>query len=1064
MLEIVAGKIAAASLQAGIDPAKRNLIPGQGAAITSGPFLGKLKFRPPTEVERSDVERLAKRLIRRMKEVTEREFSGLEENEREAVLNLVLDVFERTEKNIWDCDLDPQVLSVNLINSSQGRTRSYALSSRAESFFEFLVHQVSLQVVQFITTWPSFTARVELEQMKRLRQLILTVEKINDRLGPALLSSDLKFEQDYANLVSETLDQLELFGVDLKDRSNRTYNLTTAYITLNVSSAGMAVASSPHNRLALREGETLESDDDTEEMRNTSSSSTVGMRVEGAIGRYKRILLRGDAGSGKTTLLHWLAVNTSRRALPGELTEWNTLVPFILPLRRFAESTLPTPSGFFPEVGTHLAEEMPDKWVSRLLASGRALVLIDGVDELPSEQRDSARAWLRQLVMTYPDSYYLVTSRPAAAEADWLAQDDFAVLDMLPMTQGDVSNFIEHWHEAARKNVHDPSEISSLDQQQADLIRSIRESRQLRRLASNPLLCALLCTLNRDRNSQLPKDRMELYRAALDMLLLRRDRERRINYPEPPQLGDSQKKSILGDFAYWLMRNGLTDSSESQAIKQVHISLKSMVAIDSTPDKVYEYLLVRSGCLRRPVEDRVDFVHRTFQEYLAAARIVEIDDLKGLLSHAHLDQWHEVVVMAVGHARPRERGEILNSLLDRGDNEPEFRHRLHLLAAACLETVGECDPAVYERVRRSTAKLIPPRRMTEAKEIAAAGEMVIPLIPNRRLSATAAAATVRMASLVGGDGALSLISRFAKDGRVTVQREIERAWSYFDASDYAQSVLQKNPFLWVDLSVHIPHYLPALKYLNQLRRLQVICPINDWDWLPESEILEELNIYRNRQPLDLELLERTPNLKHLSLNARGMDEFTPLARIDSLRSVFLRSFRGELKLPRLRSLKVFSVMGGLIDLNALYASAPNLESISLPTFEELDNYESLREFPSLKTVAIQKPCDGIIGILKRIPTLQRVTLSLTAAEADQVAELLEIPELKHLGLNFFEAGDTDEVVQLDISSFAARQDVKLTIHFDPSNLDVVGTDGVKVKVNEIRNTRRRRLILESEGD
>ncbi|MGW1688529.1 NACHT domain-containing protein [Streptomyces albidoflavus] len=1059
MFEIVAGRVAAASLQAGIDPVKRNLIPGQGAAITSGPFLGRLKFQPPTEVERSDVERLTKHLMRRIKEVTEREFSGLEENEREAVLNLVLDVFERTEKNVWDCDLDPQEFSVYLISSSKERTSSYALSSRAESFFEFLVHQVSLQVVQFITTWPSFTSRVELEQMKRLRQLISTVERINDKLGPALLSSDLQFEQDYSNLVSETLDQLELFGVDLKDRSNRTYSLTTAYITLNVSSAGMPVVPSPENRLALREGETLESVDDAEEMRNTSSSSTVGMRAEGAIGRYKRLLLRGDAGSGKTTLLHWLAVNSSRRTLPGELMEWNTLVPFILPLRRFAESTLPTPSGFFPEVGTHLSEEMPDKWVSRLLASGRALVLIDGVDELPSEQRDSVRAWVRQLVMTYPDSYYLVTSRPAAAEADWLAQDNFAVLDMLPMTQGDVSNFIEHWHEAARKNVHDPSEISSLDQQQADLIRSIRESRQLRRLASNPLLCALLCTLNRDRNSQLPKDRMELYRAALDMLLLRRDRERRINYPEPPQLGDSQKKSILGDFAYWLMRNGLTDSFESQAIKQMGISLKSMVAVDSTPDKVYEYLLVRSGCLRRPVEGRVDFVHRTFQEYLAAARIVEIDDLEGLLSHAHLDQWHEVVVMAVGHARPRERGQILTSLLDRGDNEPDSRHRLHLLAAACLETVGECDPAVYERVRRSTAKLIPPRRMTEAKEIAAAGEMVIPLIPNRRLSATAAAATVRMASLVGGDGALSLISRFAKDDRVTVQRELERAWSYFDASDYAQSVLQKNPFLWIDLSVHIPHYLPALKYLNELRRLQVICPIEDWDWLPESGVLENLNIFRNRQPLDLKLLERTPNLKHLSLNVRAMDELAPLARLDSLRSLSLRSFRGELKIPKMRSLKHLSVMGGVIDLNALNVSAPNLESISLPVFDELENYESLRDFPALESVTLRQPRDGIIEVLKGIPTLQRVTLSLACAEADQVAELLEIPELKHLSLNFFADSDADEAVQLNVSSFVARQDLKLVIHFEPSSLDVIGADGAKV--SEVLNTRRQRMILQS---
>ncbi|MEU1298948.1 NACHT domain-containing protein [Streptomyces shenzhenensis] len=1060
MFEVVAGKIAASSLDATTAPIRKNVIPGQGAAITSGPFLGRLKFKQPVEVDRSDVERLTKHLLRRIKDISETEFAGLLENEKEAVLHLVADVFERSERSVWDCDLDPQIFAVHLIRISRERVKSYALSAQAESYFEFLTHQVSLQVVQFITTWPSFTARVELEQMKRLRKLVTTVEKINEKLGPVLLSSDIDFEQKYTDLVSETLDQLELFGVDLKDRNNRTYSLTTAYITLSVSSVGLP--STPHSQdfRMGRGGDAIEADDENQSLVVSSQTSTAGMRAEGAIARYKRLLLRGDAGSGKTTLLHWLAVNSSRRTLPSEIAEWNMLVPFVLPLRRFAESSLPTPNNFFPEVGTHLADEMPDRWVTRLLSSGRALVLVDGVDELPSDRRETVRSWLRQLVKTYPESYYLVTSRPAAAEADWLAQDGFAVLDMLPMTQGDVSNFIEHWHDAARASVSDSSEVPQLDLQQADLIRSVRESRQLRRLASNPLLCALLCTLNRDRNSQLPKDRMELYRAALDMLLLRRDRERRINYPEPTQLGDAQKKSILGDFAYWLMRNGLSDSPESQAIKQISISLQSMVNVDATAEAVYDYLLVRSGCLRRPVENRVDFVHRTFQEYLAAARIVEVDDLKGLLSHAHLDQWHEVVVMAVGHARPRERAEILTALLDRGDSEPAFKHRLHLLAAACLETVGECNPSVYERVKSSTAKLIPPRRMTEAKEIAAAGEMVIPLIPNRRLPAPTAAATVRMASLVGGDGALSLISRFAKDDRVTVQREIGRAWSYFDAVDYAKSVIQKNPFRWTEFSVQIPHYLPALRHLPQLRRLQVMCEFEDWSWVPRSDLLEHVHIYRNSKPVNFECLARAPKLKHAGFRVPGETDFDPLARFGSLQSLSLRALSGELTLPEMQRLAKLSVMGGIVDLELLHQSAPAMQGITLSS--NVKSLSSLRKFSKLRTVSLSKQSGSVIEALAGNPTLRRISIVITEAEVEWIAALAEIPELEYLSLSFFDPDDRDEPIELDVRALAEKRDLKLVVHYAPSSLNVIGAEDRSTMLVENYGSRRQNFVIDSE--
>lgn len=73
----------------------------------------------------------------------------------------------------------------------------------------------------------------------------------------------------------------------------------------------------------------------------------------------------------------------------------------------------------------------------------------------------------------------------------------------------------------------------------AQLLDAVRTKPDLGRLATNPLMCGLICALHRDRRGYLPHGRKELYESALSMLLTRRDRERDMAVPElseEPQL------------------------------------------------------------------------------------------------------------------------------------------------------------------------------------------------------------------------------------------------------------------------------------------------------------------------------------------------------------------------------------------------------------------------------------------------------------------------------------------------------------------------------------------------
>ena len=185
----------------------------------------------------------------------------------------------------------------------------------------------------------------------------------------------------------------------------------------------------------------------------------------------------------------------------------------------------------------------------------------------------------------------------------------------------------------------------------------------LRVLAETPLLCALLCALNRDRRGRTTEPDGALRHCVGDVAR-RRGAEQGVIVDTV--LSRTQKTLLLQDLAYWLIRNGWSDADRSSVHAQIEVKLQQMTQIMTGAVDVYQHLLERSGLLREPVAGRVDFVHRTFQEYLAALDALAADDLGVLVQHAHEEQWREVVIMAVGHAYARKREELLHLLVQRG--------------------------------------------------------------------------------------------------------------------------------------------------------------------------------------------------------------------------------------------------------------------------------------------------------------------------------------------------------------------------------------------------------------
>ncbi|MDV7218973.1 NACHT domain-containing protein [Streptomyces prunicolor] len=820
-----------------------------------------------------------------------------------AELEAVSDALERTLHALGDLDLD-DVQAVRLGHeelaarlSAQAGTEALLrhLSADSAALLGHLLDSACLHILHFFTQRSAFVARTLVAQSRRLDELITRTDLLLERLT-SRTAQDADFEEHYTRYIASKHSSLTIYGIDLNESCD--WPLDTAYLSLE------ATRDAEHEVRVLPPDDLLALGVDTSVTLSERRLPSAPQPVEQALAGHERVLLRGVAGSGKTTLVQWLAVTTARQErLTGQLAHLMGRLPFVLPLRTLTRggARLPVADDFLRAVSCPLAGSQPPGWADRVLTAGRGLLLVDGIDEVPEQERARTRRWLADLITAFPGNLWLVTSRPSAVRTDWLGGNDFTELTLSPMSRDNIAVFVHRWHEAAGA---DPTMAEAL-------LTATRTKQDLGRLTTNPLMCALICALHRERRGFLPRGRKALYDAALSMLLERRDRERELTV----ELDEESQVELLQRLAYWLIRNGRAEMDRTDALNQLERLLPSMpyVSAQGSPEEILRQLLDRSGLLREPAAGAVDFVHRTFQDYLGARAAVEERDFDVLVEHAHLDQWEDVVRMAVAHARPDERARILRGLVGRGDREEGFRRRLHLLAMACLEHAAKLDPGVRDEVERRASELIPPRNAYEAEKLAELGPIVLELLPGPEIVTNDqdAANVVLTASLIGGDSALACLVRYREHQSPLVRAHMGSHWDNFDTETYANEIIQyllEAP----DTSVTVwsPEELDALNRLGghsdvrlhgDFTHAQIMATLGEHQ-------LKKLALWNNSVVTDLAFLRGYQHLRSLILTeCPGISSLGPLVHIP-LDMLVLSDLPGVRDLGPLRELTQLTML------------------------------------------------------------------------------------------------------------------------------------------------------------
>jgi hypothetical protein len=230
--------------------------------------------------------------------------------------------------------------------------------------------------------------------------------------------------------------------------------------------------------------------------------------------RAARVAVLGDPGSGKTTLCRFAAVVIAGETDCEGLRVTDEILPLFLPFRDYVRVCRETNDRSLVEyleeqARAQLQVAVPEGFLEASLDDGRAVLLLDGLDEVGSpEDRVEMRGRVQAFCRLYPRTPVLVTSRFAGYEDAPLPRqgpEAFVHLGLASFDDDDLRRFVTSWY--AVQEANDPV---ARDRGAADLVAALEADARVRELARNPMLATLIALVHR-YEAHLPGERAALY-------------------------------------------------------------------------------------------------------------------------------------------------------------------------------------------------------------------------------------------------------------------------------------------------------------------------------------------------------------------------------------------------------------------------------------------------------------------------------------------------------------------------------------------------------------------------
>lgn len=353
-----------------------------------------------------------------------------------------------------------------------------------------------------------------------------------------------------------------------------------------------------------------------------------------AANRYGKLVVLGKPGTGKTTFLKYLAM----KCLEGQFQA--DRVPVFITLRDFAEVS--HKQELLEFITNQYGEELKS-----IIQYGKALILLDGLDEIIGQDAARVINQIRQLSMSFSENQFIITCRIAAIDYVF---EHFVEVEIAGFDFTQVNTFVINWFG------DDNSRKSQI------IFDEFKKNPSIKELATNPLLLTLLCLVF-EESSNFPINRYELYKEGLDILLKRWDIQRNIERDQLyRKLSLKRKEDLLSHIAWKTFERGdyfFKRRDVEQYITEYLYNIADSESSENTLEldsrAVLRSIEAQHSVLIERVHDIYSFSHLAFHEYFTAKSIVSsiISDksdrqaLKVFVNHVSEPRWREVFILAV---------------------------------------------------------------------------------------------------------------------------------------------------------------------------------------------------------------------------------------------------------------------------------------------------------------------------------------------------------------------------------------------------------------------------------